>query len=122
MIQVDQAKIATLCKLIEAILIDPKTPQLSQDPAKATQILAGIFIFAYTWAIAGMLTEDGWEAWDTFIREQMEDNNDCRLPQGKLYDSAQFSRDYCRGSFLRSILGKCEPKMQAESELSIAVS
>lgn len=82
MIQVDQAKIATLCKLIEAILIDPKTPQLSQDPAKANQILAGIFAFAYTWSIAGMLTEDGWESWDTFIREQMEDNNDCRLPQG----------------------------------------
>ena len=97
MIQVDQAKIATLCKLIEAILIDPKTPQLSQDPAKATQILAGIFIFAYTWAIAGMLTEDGWEAWDTFIREQMEDNNDCRLPQGNLNT----------GSFVWSILGKC---------------
>jgi len=75
MIQVNQAKVATLCSLVEAILKDPKTPQLSLDPTKSNQILAGIFAFAYTWSIAGNLTEEGWESWDTFIREQLEDNS-----------------------------------------------
>jgi len=81
MVQVDQAKVMTLCKLIESILLDPKTGNLNRDPAKANQILAGIFSFSYTWAVAGNLTEDGWESWDNFIRGQVEDNTDCRLPQ-----------------------------------------
>ena len=81
MTQVDQAKVMTLCKLIESILLDEKTGNLNKDPAKANQTLASIFTFSYTWSIAGNLTEDGWEAWDNFIRTQVEDNSDCRLPQ-----------------------------------------
>ena len=79
--QVNQSKVVTLCCLIEAILIDEKTPSLSLDPNKADSIICGIFAFCYTWAVAANLTEEGWESWDTFIREQMEDNADARLPQ-----------------------------------------
>ena len=86
-----------MCSLIEAILIDPKTPSLSLDPTKSTQILAGIFAFCYTWSVAGNLTEEGWESWDTFIREQMEDNNDAKLPQSS--DLFSFFMDPSMGRF-----------------------
>ena len=35
MVQVDQAKVMTLCKLIESILFDEKMGDLAKDPAKA---------------------------------------------------------------------------------------
>ncbi|CBY22454.1 unnamed protein product [Oikopleura dioica] len=79
--QVAQAKVATLCSLIESVVKDPKAAKLAADPANATKTLGGIFAFSYVWAIAGNLNESGWESFDTFIREQMEENNDIRLPQ-----------------------------------------
>jgi dynein heavy chain len=79
--QVAQAKVATLCSLIESVVKDPKAAKLAADPANATKTLGGIFAFSYVWSIAGNLNESGWESFDTFIREQMEENNDIRLPQ-----------------------------------------
>ncbi|XP_050398729.1 dynein axonemal heavy chain 6 [Patella vulgata] len=82
-VQVDISKVMTVCKLIESLLFPPRGgPDLSQDPSKLHPLICTTFIFSYLWSIGGNLSEDYWDAFDTFVRNQFEDNSDAKLPSG----------------------------------------
>ncbi|XP_059179969.1 dynein axonemal heavy chain 6 [Centropristis striata] len=79
--QVDISKVTTLCCLLEALLLGNGGPDLQMDSKHLNSILCQTFIFCYLWAVGGNLTSSHWDAFDTFIREQFEDNNNAKLPK-----------------------------------------
>ncbi|XP_047672459.1 dynein axonemal heavy chain 6 isoform X2 [Tachysurus fulvidraco] len=82
MAQVDISKVTTLCCLLEALLFSKDTPILKMDSAKLNVVVCQTFVFCYIWAIGGNLTDSCWDAFDSFIRQQFEDNSDAKLPVG----------------------------------------
>ncbi|TKS69211.1 Dynein heavy chain 6, axonemal [Collichthys lucidus] len=75
--QVDISKVTTLCSLLEALLLSKEGPDLKMD----STVLCETFIFCYLWAVGGNLTSSHWDAFDTFVREQFEDNSNAKLPK-----------------------------------------
>ncbi|XP_041935143.1 dynein heavy chain 6, axonemal [Alosa sapidissima] len=80
MAQVDISKVTTLCCLLEALLLGPKAKNLKSDPKKLNSMLCQTFVFCYLWAVGGNLTDSHWDAFDSFVRQQFDDNNDAKLP------------------------------------------
>ncbi|XP_027139394.1 dynein heavy chain 6, axonemal [Larimichthys crocea] len=75
--QVDISKVTTLCSLLEALLLSKGGPDLKMD----STVLCQTFIFCYLWAVGGNLTSSHWDAFDTFVRKQFEDNSNAKLPK-----------------------------------------
>ena len=42
-------------------------------------MLCQTFVFCYLWAVGGNLTDDYWDAFDSFLRQQFEDNSDAKV-------------------------------------------
>ncbi|KAL7841172.1 hypothetical protein SRHO_G00248630 [Serrasalmus rhombeus] len=82
MAQVDISKVTTLCCLLEALLFSEGSPSLKMDSSRLNSVLCQTFVFCYLWAVGGNLTDSCWDAFDTFVRQQFEDNNDAKLPSG----------------------------------------
>ena len=78
--QVDISKVCTLCKLLESLLFGRGGPDFNQDPAKLNILVCTTFVFAYLWSVGGNISENNWDAFDTFVRGQFEDNGDAKLP------------------------------------------
>nr|XP_046259789.1 dynein axonemal heavy chain 6 isoform X2 [Scatophagus argus] len=79
--QVDISKVTTLCSLLEALLLGKGGPDLKMDSKPLNSVLCQTFIFCYLWALGGNLTSSHWDAFDTFVREQFEENSDAKLPK-----------------------------------------
>ncbi|XP_038570255.1 dynein heavy chain 6, axonemal isoform X1 [Micropterus salmoides] len=79
--QVDISKVTTLCSLLEALLLGEGGPELQTDSEDLYSVLCQTFIFCYLWAVGGNLTSSHWDAFDTFIREQFDDNSNAKLPK-----------------------------------------
>ncbi|XP_071360020.1 dynein axonemal heavy chain 6 [Trachinotus anak] len=79
--QVDISKVTTLCFLLEALLLGKGGPDLKMDSKHLNGVLCQTFIFCYLWAVGGNLTSSNWEAFDTFVKEQFEDNKFVKLPK-----------------------------------------
>ncbi|KAK5899926.1 hypothetical protein CesoFtcFv8_009352 [Champsocephalus esox] len=79
--QVDISKVASLCSLLEALLLGKGGPDLKMDSKNLNSVLSQTFIFCYLWAVGGNLTNSNWDAFDTFIRDQFEGNNNAKLPK-----------------------------------------
>ncbi|XP_040003149.1 dynein heavy chain 6, axonemal [Xiphias gladius] len=79
--QVDISKVTTLCCLLEALLLCRGGPDLKMDSKHLNSVLCQTFIFCYLWAVGGNLTSSHWDAFDTFVREQFEDNPIAKLPK-----------------------------------------
>ncbi|KAI4873222.1 hypothetical protein NFI96_025127 [Prochilodus magdalenae] len=82
MAQVDISKVTTLCCLLEALLFSEDSPSLNMDSSRLNSVLCQTFIFCYLWAVGGNLTDSCWDAFDSFVRQQFEDNSDAKLPSG----------------------------------------
>ncbi|XP_063314781.1 dynein axonemal heavy chain 6 [Pelobates fuscus] len=78
--QVDISKVTTLCCLLESLLLGKGGPDLKMDQAKLNSLICQTFVFCYLWSVGGNLTENHWDAFDTFIRKQFEDNPEAKLP------------------------------------------
>lgn len=52
---------------------------LGQDSKHLNGVLCDTFIFCYLWAVGGNLTSSHWGAFDTFVREQFEDNKNATV-------------------------------------------
>jgi len=76
---VDISKVVTLCKLLESLLLRPGGPDLKQDAQKLNILVCTTFIFSYLWAIGGNLVDSQWDAFDTFVRREFEDNPDAKV-------------------------------------------
>uniref|UniRef100_A0A8K9XJ36 Dynein, axonemal, heavy chain 6 n=1 Tax=Oncorhynchus mykiss TaxID=8022 RepID=A0A8K9XJ36_ONCMY len=75
--QVDISKVTTLCCLLEALLLGDGRPDLKMH---LNSVLCQTFVFCYLWSVGGNLTDSHWDAFDSFVRQQFEDNNDAKLP------------------------------------------
>ncbi|XP_069834127.1 dynein axonemal heavy chain 6 [Dendropsophus ebraccatus] len=78
--QVDISKVTTLCCLLESLLLGKGGPDLRMEQPKLNSIVCQTFVFCYVWSIGGNLTENYWDAFDTFVRQQFEDNPEAKLP------------------------------------------
>ncbi|GAA6230347.1 dynein heavy chain 6, axonemal-like [Lates japonicus] len=79
--QVDISKVTTLCFLLEALLLGKGGPDLKMDSKLLNSVLCQTFIFCYLWAVGGNLSSTHWDAFDSFVREQFEDNSNAKLPK-----------------------------------------
>ncbi|XP_029367943.1 dynein heavy chain 6, axonemal [Echeneis naucrates] len=79
--QVDISKVATLCFLLEALLLGEGGPDLNMDSKHLKSVLCQTFLFCYLWALGGNLTNSHWDAFDTFVRKQFSDNSVVQLPK-----------------------------------------
>nr|XP_055061459.1 dynein axonemal heavy chain 6 isoform X1 [Misgurnus anguillicaudatus] len=80
--QVDISKVTTLCCLLEALLFSDGAPNLKMESSKLNSVICQTFVFCYLWAVGGNLIDSHWDTFDTFIRQQFEDNSDAKLPSG----------------------------------------
>uniref|UniRef100_A0A8C5LU47 Dynein axonemal heavy chain 6 n=1 Tax=Leptobrachium leishanense TaxID=445787 RepID=A0A8C5LU47_9ANUR len=78
--QVDISKVTTLCCLLESLLLGKGGPDLKMDQAKLNSLVCQAFVFCYLWSVGGNLTENHWDAFDTFVRRQFEDSPEAKLP------------------------------------------
>ncbi|CAI2733353.1 unnamed protein product [Schistosoma spindalis] len=79
--QVPIARIQTMCKLLEVLLIHSGCPLINEDKNKLNPLLAMSFVFSLLWGLAGNLIDTNWNICDTFIRNLFDDLGDARLPQ-----------------------------------------
>nr|XP_015200901.1 PREDICTED: dynein heavy chain 6, axonemal [Lepisosteus oculatus] len=79
MVQVDISKVTTLCCLLESLLLGQGGPDLNMDLTKLGPVLCQTFLFCYLWSVGGNLTDNHWDAFDTFIKQQFEDNTDAKV-------------------------------------------
>ena len=77
--QVDISKVQTLCKLFESLVLESRSVDLSVDPAKLNPLICTTFVFCYLWAIGGNIIDSCWDVFDTFVRQQFEDNGDAKV-------------------------------------------
>ena len=99
--QVDIAKVTMLCKLFESLLLTPGGPDLSMDMNRLHPLLCTTFVFCYLWTIGGNIIDANWDTFDTFVRNQFDDNGDAKVrPGGKpppsFAKSAMCLRRRCR--------------------------
>ncbi|XP_050800280.1 dynein axonemal heavy chain 6 isoform X6 [Gopherus flavomarginatus] len=78
--QVDISKVTTLCCLLESLLFGKGGPDLKMDQSKLKTIICQTFVFCYLWSLGGNLMENYWDTFDTFVRQQFEDNPEAKLP------------------------------------------
>ena len=87
-----------LCKLMESLLFARGGPDFSMDPNKLNILICTTFVFCFLWSIGGNIIDSNWDAFDTFVRQQFDDNGDakvCILFRGKLYSKFSFGDMYC---------------------------
>lgn len=77
--QVDVGKIVTLCALLESLLVHSKDIDPRLEEAKLKSAIATTFVFCYVWAIGGNLRSTSWDAFDTFVRNQFDENGDAKV-------------------------------------------
>nr|XP_006813236.1 PREDICTED: dynein heavy chain 6, axonemal [Saccoglossus kowalevskii] len=82
MSQVDIAKVSALCDLLDAVIFGKKGPDLKMDPNKLHALICTGFVFCYMWCIGGNITENCFDQFDSFVRNQFDDNGDAKLPSG----------------------------------------
>uniref|UniRef100_UPI00398F6457 dynein axonemal heavy chain 6 isoform X2 n=1 Tax=Pristiophorus japonicus TaxID=55135 RepID=UPI00398F6457 len=78
--QVDISKVTTLCCLLESLLLGKEGPDLFLDASQLNSVISQTFVFCYIWSIGGNLTENYWDAFDTFVRHQFEDYSEAKIP------------------------------------------
>ena len=112
LLQVDLSKVVTLCKLYECLLFEKGGPDMKADPAKLHSFICTIFVFCYIWSIGGNIIESNWDAFDTFVRGQFEENGDAKVGkcpastwQGLLCHSRRYT------SFLKTFWERPELKL-----------
>ncbi|XP_038058161.1 dynein heavy chain 6, axonemal-like isoform X2 [Patiria miniata] len=76
--QVDISKVNTLCCLLEALVFKGSI-DLKMETNRLHSLICTTFVFCYLWSIGGNLVEGCWDLFDTFVRNQFEDNGDAKL-------------------------------------------
>ncbi|XP_051560675.1 dynein axonemal heavy chain 6 [Myxocyprinus asiaticus] len=78
--QVDISKVTTLCCLLEALLFSAGAPNLNMEFSKLNSVVCQTFVFCYLWAVGGNLIDSHWDTFNTFVRQQFDDNVHSKLP------------------------------------------
>ncbi|CAF3110570.1 unnamed protein product [Rotaria sp. Silwood2] len=80
--QVDIAKVITLCCLIDSLLTVDNKIDLKLEEAKMKIMIATTFVFCYVWSVGGNIISKDWDQFDTFVRQQFDEDADAKLGQG----------------------------------------
>lgn len=80
--QVDTGKVSALCSLLDSLLTINKEVDTKLEENKLKSAICTTFVFCYVWAIGGNLNASSWDAFDTFVRNQFEENPDAKLASG----------------------------------------
>ena len=73
-------RIQSLCAMFESCVQNPKL-EINK------QMITQLWLWCYTWTMGGSIIDAHWEKWDTFIRGQVEDIAEARLPtQGDMFN------------------------------------
>jgi dynein heavy chain len=94
--QVEIGKISTLCALLESLLIRNKDVDSRLEEGKLKSLIATLFAFCYVWGIGGNLRSNCWDSFDTYVKNQFEDNADV-----KVYDLFYLYSSYLRIKLVR---------------------
>ncbi|XP_055873384.1 dynein axonemal heavy chain 6-like isoform X2 [Biomphalaria glabrata] len=79
--QVDISKVVTLCHLLEALIFPARGGlDMNLEQGKLHMLIAQTFVFSYLWSVGGNLTENYWDAFDTFVKTQFDDMGEAKLP------------------------------------------
>ena len=49
------------------------------DPTKMNRFICQTFAFAYLWGVGGNILEEYWDNFDTFVRQQFDENPDAKV-------------------------------------------
>ncbi|XP_046489725.1 dynein axonemal heavy chain 6 [Neodiprion pinetum] len=78
--QVDISKANMLCALMESILNEPGSIDRTVEKSRTKNFLTQAFIFSFIWSVGGNLIDTSREIFETFVKEQFDENPDARLP------------------------------------------
>ena len=68
----------SMCCLLE-ILVFKGSIDLKMETNRLHSLICTTFVFCYLWSIGGNLIESCWDLFDTFVRNQFEDNGDAKV-------------------------------------------
>ena len=54
-------------------------PDLSADALKLHPLICTTFVFCYLWSIGGNIIDSNWDAFDTYVRKQFDENGDAKV-------------------------------------------
>jgi dynein heavy chain len=81
--QVDISKVATLCCLMDALILKSDPPvDLTAEPTTLHPFIGTLFFFSYVWALGGNLFEKSMDSFDSFVRDLFSDTHDVKIPGG----------------------------------------
>ncbi|KAJ9576326.1 hypothetical protein L9F63_006826, partial [Diploptera punctata] len=78
--QVDISKATMICKIMESLLIIPGAIDMKADKLHIKTFLCQSFIFAYMWSLGGNIIDTSREMFEVFVRSQLEEHPDARIP------------------------------------------
>ena len=79
--QVDISKVQMICKLLESLLLSgAKEIDFKLELTKVLSLVCMTFVFCYLWGLGGNISESNWDAFDSFIRNQFEEDANAKLP------------------------------------------
>ncbi|XP_043248669.1 dynein axonemal heavy chain 6 [Colletes gigas] len=84
--QVDISKASMTCAILESILNEPDAIEKTVDKARIRTFLTQLFVFAYLWAVGGNVVDSSRNDFESFVREQFEENEDALLPSIDLWN------------------------------------
>ncbi len=64
---------------MESLLLIEGGPDLESDASKLHPLVCTSFVFCYLWALGGNIVDNNWDAFDTFVRQQFEENPDAKV-------------------------------------------
>ncbi|GAB1605440.1 dynein axonemal heavy chain 6 isoform X2 [Argonauta hians] len=79
--QVDIGRVISVCRFLESLLFHNDTNiNFYMDTNKLNPLLCASFIFSFIWGLAGGISEENWDSFDTYVRNLLEDNPDAKIP------------------------------------------
>ena len=71
--QTSLSRVQTVCKLMESMLITSNEVNLEMDQQKLMAIVDTIFVWCFLWGLAGNISEEDWDLFDGFVRQEFEE-------------------------------------------------
>ena len=68
-----------MCSLLDSLLVINKDVDTRLEEVKLKSTICTTFVFCYVWSIGGNLRAASWDAFDTFVRNQFEENGDAKV-------------------------------------------
>ena len=65
--------------MFETLVLGPGGANLEMDQSKLHSLICTVFTFCYLWSVGGNISEVSWDAFDTFLRNQFDDNGDAKV-------------------------------------------